>query len=40
MDRIYVFDHGRVVQVGTFAELMDRPGRFAELFAEQLSGRA
>ncbi|QDP95297.1 ABC transporter ATP-binding protein [Microlunatus elymi] len=37
MDRIYVFDHGRIVQVGTFSELLNQPGRFAELFAEQLS---
>jgi ATP-binding cassette subfamily B protein len=40
MDRIYVFDGGRIVQVGTFAQLVSRPGRFADLFAEQLSARA
>ncbi|HEY9294733.1 MAG TPA: ABC transporter ATP-binding protein [Microlunatus sp.] len=36
MDRIYVFDHGRIVQVGSFHQLLDQPGRFADLFAEQL----
>ncbi|NJD19635.1 MAG: NHLP bacteriocin export ABC transporter permease/ATPase subunit, partial [Gemmatimonadetes bacterium] len=34
-DRIYVMDHGRVVQAGTFAELMSQPGLFAELAARQ-----
>ncbi|WP_091533371.1 ABC transporter ATP-binding protein [Microlunatus soli] len=38
MDRIYVFDRGRVVQVGSYDELLSRAGRFADLFAEQLSG--
>jgi ATP-binding cassette subfamily B protein len=37
MDRIYVFDHGRIVQSGSFRELLAGPGRFAELFAEQLA---
>lgn len=37
MDRIYVFDRGRIVQVGNYHALLDRPGRFAELFAEQLN---
>jgi len=36
MDRIYVIDHGSVVQQGTFAELMSQQsGRFAQLFADQ-----
>lgn len=35
MDRIYVFDGGRIVESGTYKQL-DRPGtRFAELFAFQ-----
>lgn len=38
MDRIYVFDRGRIVQIGTYEALLARPGRFAELFAEQLAG--
>lgn len=37
MDRIYVFDRGEIVQVGRFEELLGEPGRFAELFAEQVS---
>lgn len=37
MDRIYVFDHGRIAQTGTFPQLLNQPGRFAELFAEQLA---
>ncbi len=36
MDRIYVIDHGSVVQQGTYSELMSQPsGRFAQLFADQ-----
>lgn len=36
MDRIYVIDHGSVMQQGTFAELMSQQsGRFAQLFADQ-----
>lgn len=38
MDRIYVFDRGRIVQTGRYEELLARPGRFAELFADQVSG--
>lgn len=34
-DRIYVLDHGHVVQAGAFAELMTQPGLFAELVARQ-----
>ena len=34
-DRIYVFDRGKVVQAGTFTELMAQPGLFAELAARQ-----
>lgn len=36
MDRIYVFDEGRVVQHGRYEELIAQPGRFAEIFAEQV----
>lgn len=38
LDRIYVFDEGRIVQAGTYRDLLDQPGRFADLFAEQLTG--
>lgn len=38
VDRIYVFDDGRIVQVGSYRQLLDQPGRFADLFAEQLEG--
>lgn len=36
MDRIYVFDDGRIVQCGTYDELLAAPGRFAEIFADQV----
>jgi len=36
-DRIVVIDAGRVVQTGTYAELMARPGPFAELAKRQLA---
>lgn len=35
MDHIHVFDQGRIVEHGTFAELLRENGRFATLFAEQ-----
>jgi ATP-binding cassette, subfamily B, bacterial len=35
IDRIYVIDQGRVVQMGDYEELLHQPGRFAEIFAEQ-----
>jgi ATP-binding cassette subfamily B protein len=35
MDRIYVMDGGRIVQEGRYEELVDVPGRFAEIFAMQ-----
>jgi NHLM bacteriocin system ABC transporter ATP-binding protein len=34
-DRIYVLDHGRIVQSGTFDALMSEPGLFADLAARQ-----
>lgn len=35
-DRIYVFDKGRIVQVGTYTELINTPGQFAELARRQM----
>ncbi|MDX2917320.1 ABC transporter ATP-binding protein [Streptomyces sp. NE06-03C] len=32
-DRVLVFDAGRIVQQGTHRELVDRPGRYADLYA-------
>ena len=34
-DRIYVLEHGRVVESGTHADLMEAGGRYAELFTLQ-----
>ncbi|MEV6978116.1 ABC transporter ATP-binding protein [Kitasatospora sp. NPDC093806] len=34
-DRIVVLEHGRVIQHGTFAELVERPGRLRELWELQ-----
>jgi ATP-binding cassette subfamily B protein len=34
-DRILVFDRGRIVEVGSFEELVARGGRFAELAKAQ-----
>ena len=35
-DRIYVMDKGRVVQTGSYAELMSRDGLFKRLAERQL----
>jgi ABC-type bacteriocin/lantibiotic exporter with double-glycine peptidase domain len=35
-DRIYVIEAGRVVQVGTFEELVQQEGLFAQLVARQM----
>ena len=34
-DRIYVLDAGRIVQQGTFAQLAEQEGLFAQLIARQ-----
>lgn len=36
-DRIYVFEKGRIVQVGTYQSLINAPGPFAELARRQLA---
>ena len=36
-DRIYVFEKGRIVQVGTYQNLINAPGPFAELARRQLA---
>ena len=35
-DRIYVMDQGRIVQVGTYAELMVQKGTFADIASRQI----
>ncbi|HJE51415.1 MAG TPA: hypothetical protein K8V15_05475 [Tessaracoccus flavescens] len=37
MDRIYVFDGGRVVEEGRYEDLLAAGGRFEEIFREQAS---
>lgn len=37
MDHIYVFDRGRVVEHGSYDQLLARRQRFAEIFAEQVA---
>jgi ABC-type bacteriocin/lantibiotic exporter with double-glycine peptidase domain len=36
-DRIYVLDGGRIVQQGSFTDLAQQPGLFAQLMARQES---
>ena len=36
-DRIFVLDGGQIVQTGTYAELVDRPGLFHELVKRQIA---
>jgi len=38
VDRIYVLDQGHIVQQGDYHQLLQRSGRLAELFSEQLAG--
>lgn len=35
MDRIHVFQDGRIVETGTYPELLAAKGRFSEIFAQQ-----
>ena len=39
-DHIYVVDDGRIVDQGTHAELLGRPGPYADLYREQLADQA
>jgi ATP-binding cassette subfamily B protein len=36
-DRIYVLNHGSVIETGTHAELLDLGGHYAELYTLQAS---
>jgi ATP-binding cassette subfamily C protein len=36
-DRLYVMEHGRIVQQGTYAQLASVPGLFAQLIARQVA---
>ena len=38
MDRLVILDHGRVVEEGTHASLLQRGGVYAELWARQSGG--
>jgi ABC-type multidrug transport system fused ATPase/permease subunit len=35
-DRVYVMEHGRVIEHGTHAELLEIRGRYSEMVAAQL----
>jgi ABC-type multidrug transport system fused ATPase/permease subunit len=35
-DRIYLMDHGKIEEVGTFHELIHKEGKFAELVKRQM----
>ena len=38
LDRIVVFDGGRVVEEGSHADLMQQPGRYRDLYTHQSAG--
>jgi ABC-type multidrug transport system fused ATPase/permease subunit len=39
-DQVAVVEDGRVVEAGSLADLLDRGGRFAELYGRWLAGAA
>jgi ATP-binding cassette subfamily B multidrug efflux pump len=38
MDRLVVMDHGRIAEEGTHAQLIERGGLYAQLWARQSGG--
>ena len=37
-DRILVLEHGKILEAGTHEELLEKSGRYAELFELQAAG--